>query len=133
MHKVREEHDLDQQEGEELRRLAVAHALEKKRLEQIGRQEQRTTMAENLRQIEDVKRMQEIQSLQDQEEDEKCRIFAAAKKKMMRLRAEKERELHETKQRSLNNIKEKLSAQLQVISFGSMSLVFALCLTSICL
>ena len=96
----------------------MAHALEKKRLEQIGRQEQRTMMAENLRQIEDVKRMQAIQALQDQEEDEKCRIFAAAKKKMMRLRAEKERELHEAKQRSLNNIKEKLSAQLEVTSLA---------------
>ena len=29
-----------------------------------------------------------------QEEDEECRIFAAAKTKMMKLRAEKERELH---------------------------------------
>ena len=29
-----------------------------------------------------------------QEENEECRIFAAAKRKMMRLRAEKEREIY---------------------------------------
>lgn len=30
-----------------------------------------------------------------QEEDEECRIFAAAKRKMMKLRAEKEQQIHE--------------------------------------
>ena len=30
-----------------------------------------------------------------QEEDEECRVFAAAKRNMMRLRAEKEKHLHE--------------------------------------
>ena len=29
-----------------------------------------------------------------QEEDEECRVFAAAKRKMMRMRAEKEKSIH---------------------------------------
>lgn len=103
---------LEDEEGLELRRLAVANALERKRLDQIAKQEQRELMHDNLKQIADVRRMKEVQKLLDEEEDEDCRVFAAAKKKMMRLRAEKEREIHEEKQRNLNRIKERLAAEL---------------------
>ena len=48
-----------------------------------------------------------------QEEDEECRIFAAAKRKMMKLRAEKERQLHQEKQERLEKSREKLHAQMQ--------------------
>ncbi|PAA49695.1 hypothetical protein BOX15_Mlig017876g2 [Macrostomum lignano] len=106
------EAQLEDEEGLELRRLAVANALEKKRLDQIAKQEQRELMHDNLKQIADVRRMKDVQRLFDEEEDEDCRVFAAAKKKMMRLRAEKEREIHEEKQRNLNRIKERLAAEL---------------------
>uniref|UniRef100_A0A1I8FFN0 TPH domain-containing protein n=1 Tax=Macrostomum lignano TaxID=282301 RepID=A0A1I8FFN0_9PLAT len=43
-------------------------------------------MHDNLKQIADVRRMKDVQRLFDEEEDEDCRVFAAAKKKMMRLR-----------------------------------------------
>ncbi|WAQ94164.1 CC173-like protein [Mya arenaria] len=90
----------DQVEGEELQKLALANKLEKERLEIIRRDEKEQLMQENRRQI------QERIALQ-------CRVFAAAKRKMMKLRAEKEKQLHNEKQQTLEAIREKLGAQLK--------------------
>lgn len=67
------------------------------------------------RQIQDVRKMRHIEQLKLEEADEEARIFAAAKRKMMLMRAERERELHEEKQRQLEHIKGKLSEQLSRI------------------
>ncbi|KAK2148070.1 hypothetical protein LSH36_518g02010 [Paralvinella palmiformis] len=100
-------------EGEELKRLAAQYEMEKKRLEEIRNAEARQLMSDNLKQIEDVEKMRHVLKQQDEEEDEECRIFAAAKRKMMKLRLEKEKQLHNEKQERLEKIRSKLHAQLQ--------------------
>ncbi|CAD5114893.1 DgyrCDS3923 [Dimorphilus gyrociliatus] len=103
----------DKIEGEELRRLAAHYNLEKKRLEEIRQDESKQLMIDNKRQIADTKRMNEIKAAQEEDEDEECRIFAAAKRKMMKMRADKEKEIFNDKQDKLNRIREKLYAQMQ--------------------
>jgi len=109
---VDKERGEDQVEGEELKRLAAQYDLERKRLDTIRKQEAKVLMTDNLRQIDDVHRIREIQKMQEEEEDEECRIFAAAKRKMMKLRAEKEKQLHHEKQERLEQIRGKLHAQM---------------------
>lgn len=103
----------DKKEGEELKKLAVQFHIEKERLETIRRDERHTLMKENVQQIQDVEKMKILQERQDDEEDEECRVFAAAKKKMMKLRAEKEQDIHNTKQAQLERIRNKLAAQMK--------------------
>ncbi|CAH1789509.1 unnamed protein product [Owenia fusiformis] len=105
--------DLDRAEGEELKALAAQYALEKQRLEQIRFDERKGMMQDNVKRIGDVRKMKEIHRLQEEEEDEECRIFAAAKRKMMKLRTQKEKMLHNEKQERLERIREKLFAQQQ--------------------
>lgn len=100
-------------EGEELKRLAAQYEMERKRLEEIRNAEARKLMSDNLKQIEDVEKMRNVLKQQDEEEDEECRIFATAKRKMMKLRLEKEKQLHREKQQRLEKIRSKLHAQLQ--------------------
>jgi len=102
----------DEAEGEELKRLSAQYELEKKRLDEIRKKEEKSLMVDNVQQIEDVHRMRQIQQQQEEEEDEECRIFAAAKRKMMKLRAEKEKQLHTEKQQRLEGIRQKLHAQM---------------------
>lgn len=103
----------DIKEGEELKKLAVQFQIEKERLDNIRRDERHTLRNENMQQIKDVEKMKILQERQDEEEDEECRVFAAAKKKMMKLRAQKEKEIHNTKQGQLERIREKLGAQMK--------------------
>ncbi|XP_052817279.1 cilia- and flagella- associated protein 210-like [Mya arenaria] len=103
----------DQVEGEELQKLALANKLEKERLEIIRRDEKEQLMQENRRQIQERIALRKLQENQEDEEDEECRVFAAAKRKMMKLRAEKEKQLHNEKQQTLEAIREKLGAQLK--------------------
>ncbi|XP_013402738.1 coiled-coil domain-containing protein 173-like [Lingula anatina] len=103
----------DKKEGEDLKKLAIQYHLEKKRLEDIRRDEQKQNMQQNVKRIEDVKKMREIQQEIEEEEDEECRIFAAAKRKMMKLRVEKEKLLHNEKQERLEKIRDRLAAQMK--------------------
>lgn len=103
----------DQIEGEELQKLNIQNKLEKQRLERINIDEKRQLMEDNLKRIEERTALRKLQENQEDEEDEECRVFAAAKRKMMKLRAEKEKELHLEKQRHLDAIREKLAAQLK--------------------
>jgi len=108
-----EEKNDDRREGDELKKLATQYQLEKKRLELIRAEESKQLMSDNLQQIQDVHKMKLINQQQEEEEDEECRIFAAAKRKMMKLRANKEQELHREKQERLEKIRERLNAQMQ--------------------
>lgn len=49
---------------------------------------------DNKKQISDRQKLSEIEKQHMEEEDDECRIFAAAKRKMAKLRMEKERQLH---------------------------------------
>lgn len=100
-------------EGEELRGLALQNKLEKERLEAIRRDEKQQLLNDNRKQINEKDALRKLQENQEDEEDEECRMFAAAKRKMMKLRAEKEKSLHAEKQRHLEQIREKLAAQLK--------------------
>ncbi|KAH9520065.1 hypothetical protein Btru_059855 [Bulinus truncatus] len=100
-------------EAEELKKLAVQFQIEKERLENIRREERLAMLQGNMMQIQDVEKMKLLQQKQDEEEDEECRIFAAAKRKMMKLRAQKEQEIHDEKQAHLEKIREKLAAQMK--------------------
>ncbi|XP_053373557.1 cilia- and flagella- associated protein 210-like [Mercenaria mercenaria] len=103
----------DNIEGEELQKLGLQNKLEKERLEMIRRDEKQQLMDDNRKQIGERAALKKLQENQEDEEDEECRVFAAAKRKMMKLRAEKEKHLHAEKQRQLEAIREKLGAQLK--------------------
>lgn len=113
MKEKQEEVEEDHKEGDELQRLALQFHTEKERLDQIKRDEKLQMMRDNVAQINDRRVIKKVMEQQEDEEDEECRIFAAAKRKMMKLRAEKEQQIHEEKQRNLQKIREKLAAQLQ--------------------
>lgn len=103
----------DRLEGEELQKLAIQYHVEKDRLENIRKAEKKQLLDENLQQIANKKTIKQLQNQQEDEEDEECRIFAAAKRKMMKLRAEKEKQIHDEKQKNLEKIREKLAAQMK--------------------
>jgi len=100
-------------EGEELQNLSIQNKMEKERLEAIRKDEKRQLMEDNQRQIDERIALRKLQENQEDEEDEECRIFAAAKRKMMKLRSEKEKQLHNEKQQQLEQIRERLAAQLK--------------------
>lgn len=100
-------------EAEELERLKAQYREELRKLDELRQQESKHQMAENLQQIEDKKFMKHIDKMQEEQEDEDCRVFATAKKKIMRMRAEKEREIMMEKQEQLEKIREKLAAQFK--------------------
>ena len=56
----------DTLEGEELKRLAAQYEQECKRLNEIRLQEAKQLMSDNIRQIQDVERMREIQQQQEE-------------------------------------------------------------------
>ena len=56
----------DNIEGDELKQLAAQYEMEKKRLAEIRAGEAAQLMADNLRQIEDVKTMRNIHKLQEE-------------------------------------------------------------------
>ncbi|VDP97629.1 unnamed protein product, partial [Trichobilharzia regenti] len=98
-------------EGEELRRIAIADHLEREKLEQIYRDQMRKLTNEFHDQISGHKQMKEIEKLQDEEIEEKCRLFAAAKIKMTKMRIMKEREIF----KYVYAVKEKLEKQAKII------------------
>lgn len=100
-------------EGGELKMLSVAYEQEKERLEKIRAEERRQLMMDNMQQIQDVHKMKELKGVQEEEENEECRIFAAAKRKMMRMRTEKEKQIQTHKMEKLDKIRERLTAQLK--------------------
>jgi hypothetical protein len=61
--KLRQE---DEQEGEELKRLAAQYELEKRSLDMIRQQEANQMMADNVRQIGDVQKMKKLNQMQEE-------------------------------------------------------------------
>ncbi|ESP01910.1 hypothetical protein LOTGIDRAFT_225029 [Lottia gigantea] len=100
-------------EGEELKKLGMKYHLEKEQLEKVMKEEQNQLMLDNLQQIQDLQVLKKIQQQQEDEEDDECRVFAAAKRKMMKLRAERENNIHIEKQAHLEKIRDKLRAQIK--------------------
>ncbi|KAK4472063.1 hypothetical protein MN116_005436 [Schistosoma mekongi] len=100
-------------EGEELRKIATIDLLEREKLEQIYREQMNKLAKEFRDQINGNKQMRDIERLRDEEIEEQCRLFAAAKIKMTKMRILKEREIFKDKEEQLQKIQEYLSEQLK--------------------
>ncbi|CAL8089302.1 unnamed protein product [Calicophoron daubneyi] len=100
-------------EGEKIRRVAIADQLERERLEQLYKEQTGGLLKMYQDQIEGNKRMKEIERIKEEEEEEDCRIFAAAKKKMTKLRILREQELFKEREKQINRIQEFLSSQMK--------------------
>lgn len=107
------EKEESQVEAEEIERLNELYREEMRKLLEMKNVESKRQMSEHLRQMEDARYMKDIERMRQEQDDEDCRIFASAKKKIMRMRAEKERDLMIEKQERLDRIREKLASQMK--------------------
>uniref|UniRef100_A0A5K4F055 Leucine zipper protein, putative n=1 Tax=Schistosoma mansoni TaxID=6183 RepID=A0A5K4F055_SCHMA len=100
-------------EGEALRKIATTDLLEREKLDQICHDQMRKLAKEFQDQINGHIQMKEIEKLCDEEIEEQCRLFAAAKIKMTKMRIMKERDMFQQKEAELQKIQEYLSEQLK--------------------
>ncbi|CAH8518419.1 unnamed protein product [Heterobilharzia americana] len=100
-------------EGDELRRIAITDHLEREKLEQIYRDQMHRLTKEFSDQIDGHKQMKEIERLRDEELEEQCRLFAAARIKMTKMRMMKEREIFKQKEAELQKIQNYLTEKLR--------------------
>ncbi|XP_070566721.1 cilia- and flagella- associated protein 210-like [Ptychodera flava] len=103
----------DLREGEEIKRNTQRFETEKKRIEEIKRQEREDLMRAHLQTVKDRDLIRAVEKQKEEEEDDEIRIFAAAKKKMSKLRKEREQELWQKKQDHTNKMIELLHQQLR--------------------
>nr|XP_002128435.1 coiled-coil domain-containing protein 173 [Ciona intestinalis] len=103
----------DKKEGEEVRKLARLHEWEQKKLEQVRRQEKMLVMQSHKEHEQNKAAIRALEEQQEEEENEEIRLFAAAKKKMLRLRKQKEAELFKEVQDHKNKMTNLLAAQLK--------------------
>lgn len=90
-----EEQDRNRQEGEEYRRLAEQHALEHMELERYRKLTQKDVKNMYDKALDDKQKVRQMEKELDEEEDEELRIYADAKKKIARMRREKELQAHQ--------------------------------------
>ncbi|VDO88362.1 unnamed protein product [Schistosoma margrebowiei] len=100
-------------EGEALRKNAIIDLLEHEKLDQFYRDQMRKLAKEFQDQINGHIQMKEIEKLCDEEIEEQCRLFAAAKIKLTKMRIMKERDMFQQKEAELQKIQEYLSEQLK--------------------
>lgn len=81
------------EEGEELRKQLLHYEAEKAKIEAIRKKEKEELMGSHLQTVSDRDLIRSCERQQEDEEEEEIRIFAAAKKKMTKLRKERERDL----------------------------------------
>ncbi|XP_077978349.1 cilia- and flagella- associated protein 210-like [Glandiceps talaboti] len=103
----------DVREGEEIKRNVERYEAEKRRIEDIKRRERESLMKAHLQTVKDRDLIRAVEQQKEEEEDDEIRIFAAAKKKMSKLRKERERELWQKKQDHTNTMIELLHQQLR--------------------
>uniref|UniRef100_H2Z1I6 Trichohyalin-plectin-homology domain-containing protein n=1 Tax=Ciona savignyi TaxID=51511 RepID=H2Z1I6_CIOSA len=112
--KHREQEELeDQKEGEEVRKLARLHEWEQKKLEQVRRQEKMLVMQSHKEHEQNKAAIRALERQQEDEEDEEIRLFASAKKRMLKLRKQKEGELFKEVQDHKDRMTNLLAAQLK--------------------
>ncbi|XP_072541167.1 cilia- and flagella- associated protein 210 [Salminus brasiliensis] len=100
-------------EAEELQRLRQLHLWEQSMLEQKKQEEKRNIMRAHQKHLADRDIIQAIEAQKQDQEEDRRRLFADAKEKMMKLRKEKEAELFRGIQRHREAIIERLAAQRQ--------------------
>ncbi|XP_002739203.1 cilia- and flagella- associated protein 210-like [Saccoglossus kowalevskii] len=103
----------DVREGEEIKRNTERYEAEKRRIEEIKRKEREDIMKAHLQTVKDRDLIRAAERQKEEEEEEEIRIFAAAKRKMGKLRKTKEKELWLKKQDHTNKMVELLHGQLK--------------------
>ncbi|PIK47137.1 putative coiled-coil domain-containing protein [Apostichopus japonicus] len=101
------------EEGEELRKQLLHYEAEKAKIEAIRKKEKEELMGSHLQTVSDRDLIRSCERQQEEEEEEEIRIFAAAKKKMTKLRKERERDLFQKKQDQVTKMVNKLDLQLK--------------------
>ncbi|CAF1590506.1 unnamed protein product [Rotaria sp. Silwood1] len=99
-----EEKQKNQQEGEEYRRLAEHYAFEQMEIERFRKLTQKDVKTMYDKALEDKYKVKQMEQQIDSEEDEELRIYAEAKKKIARIRREKELQAHQEKQEARDHM-----------------------------
>ncbi|XP_072029416.1 cilia- and flagella- associated protein 210-like [Amphiura filiformis] len=107
------EQQADFKEGVELKRQVQHYNTEKAKIEAIRRNEKEDLMNSHLQSVANRDLIRAAEQQKEEEEEEEIRIFAAAKKKMTKLRKEREGELWQKKQDRVNKMVNKLDSQLK--------------------
>lgn len=108
-----QEEKQDKKEGEELKKLAKLHEWEQQKLEEIRRDEKKKIMQTHMEHISNKHAIHALELQQEEEEDSEIRLFANAKKKMLKLRKEKESQLFKEMQDHRDHMIDLLSSQLK--------------------
>ena len=87
------EKQADFREGEDLKQQVQHYNAEKAKIEAIRRGEKEELMNSHLQSVANRDLIRAAEKQKEEEEEEEIRIFAAAKKKMTKLRKEREAEL----------------------------------------
>lgn len=107
------ERDEDFKEGDELKKQLHHYNAERARIEEIRRREKEEIMHSHLQSVANRDLIRESERQMEDEEEEEIRIFAAAKKKMTKLKKAREGELWQKKQDRVNRMVNKLDSQLK--------------------
>ncbi|XP_038057279.1 coiled-coil domain-containing protein 173-like [Patiria miniata] len=104
----------DIKEGEDLKQQVLHYNTEKAKIEGIRRQEKVDLMKAHKQTVADRDLIRAAEGQKEEEEEEQIRIFAAAKKKMTKLRKLREQDLWHKKQDHVNQMVDKLDGQLKM-------------------
>ncbi|CAF0867927.1 unnamed protein product [Rotaria sordida] len=99
-----EEKQRNQREGEEYRHLAEQYAFEQMEIERYRKLTQKDVKNMYDKALEDRYKVKQMEQQMDDEEDEELRIYAEAKKKIARLRREKDIQAHQEKQEARDHM-----------------------------
>ncbi|CAF1194855.1 unnamed protein product, partial [Adineta ricciae] len=88
----------DRQEGEAYRNLAEQYAREQMELEHYRKLTQKDVKHMYDKAVDDKRKVKQMEQQMDEDEDDELRIYAEAKKKIARIRREKEIQAHQEKQ-----------------------------------
>ncbi|XP_078572432.1 cilia- and flagella- associated protein 210-like [Branchiostoma floridae x Branchiostoma japonicum] len=103
----------DRREGQEIQRLARLHEWERRKLDDLRRQEKVELKLAHQEHTSNRDAIRAIEQQKEEEEDEEIRLFAAAKKKMTKLRRERESEMFKKVQDHRDKMVNLLSQQLK--------------------
>ncbi|CAF3177893.1 unnamed protein product [Rotaria socialis] len=99
-----QEKQQDLKEGDEYRRLAEQYSLEQFELDRFKKLTQKDVKSMYDKALEDKRTVKQMEEALDEEEDDELRVYAEAKKKMARLRREKEVQAHQEKQEARDHM-----------------------------
>jgi hypothetical protein len=103
----------DKKEGQELQRLAKLHEWEQAELEKVRREEKMDIMRAHKEHQVNKEAIRALEAQQDEEDNDEIRLFATAKKRMLKLRKDKEAELFKEVQDHKDRMTKLLAEQLK--------------------